>query len=204
MAATLALGKALGAMCFIPGMSPRYAAASAGRNLRSSPSRLVVSERQSRRQCSRVRQCPKCVFPRSRNAWRSAESRGDSANSTSRAPDSLCQRNLDTPDVTVDAHAVRLERILCRALQHNSRAHVESRAVPWARHGDPSSGPSFNGPCLCVHLACMAQKPPSTLNTATSPTNTTDPGGTSLIRNSFSLSGAASIFMLHLHCARAS
>ena len=54
---------------------------------------------------------------------------------TSRALDSLCQRNLDTPDVTVDCHAVRLERILCRALQHGSRAHVEPRAVPWAGHG---------------------------------------------------------------------
>src|SRR5688572_12075843 len=54
---------------------------------------------------------------------------------TSRVLDSLCQRNLDTPDVTVDCHAVRLERILCRALQHGSRAHVEPRAVPWAGHG---------------------------------------------------------------------
>jgi hypothetical protein len=108
MAATLALGKALGAMCPIPGMSPRYAAASASHNLRSSPSRLAVSERQSRTQCSRVRRCQKCVFPGTCNAWRSAESRRDSADSTSRALDSLCQRNLDTPDVTVDGHAVGL------------------------------------------------------------------------------------------------
>jgi len=135
MAATLVLGKALGAMCFIPCMSRRYAAASASHNLRSSPSRLAVSEGQSRTQCSRVRRCQKCVFPGSRNARRSAESRRDSANSTSRALDSLCQRNLDTPDVTVDGHAVGLERILCRALQHGSRAQIESRAVPWARDG---------------------------------------------------------------------
>ena len=31
---------------------------------------------------------------------------------------------------------------------------------------------------MCGHVACVAQKRPSTLNTATSPTNTTDPGGT--------------------------
>ena len=43
-----------------------------------------------------------------------------------------------------------------------------------------------------MHLACVAQKPPSTLNTATSPISKTDPGGTSLIRNSFSFGGANS------------
>src|SRR5262245_41508079 len=58
---------------------------------------------------------------------------------------------------------------------------------------EPSITPSLNGPCLCVHKACVAQNPPSTLNTATSPTNNTDPGGTSLIRNSFSLSRGRSI-----------
>jgi len=41
-------------------------------------------------------------------------------------------------------------------------------------------------------LAWVAQKPPSTLNTATSPISRTDPGGTSLIRNSF-------FFIPHLH-----
>src|SRR6476659_10125624 len=59
---------------------------------------------------------------------------------------------------------------------------------------DPSTVPSPSGPCLCGHVACVAHKLPSTLNTATSPTNKTDPGGTSLMRNSF--------FMLHLTCAR--
>ena len=46
-----------------------------------------------------------------------------------------CQRNVDTPDFTVDGDAVRFERILCRATQHRPRAHVELRAVPGARHG---------------------------------------------------------------------
>src|SRR5690348_9685208 len=58
---------------------------------------------------------------------------------------------------------------------------------------EPLITPSLSGPCLCVHLACVAQNPPSTLKTATSPTSKTDPGGTSLIRNSFSLSGGRSI-----------
>ena len=51
-------------------------------------------------------------------------------------------------------------------------------------------------------LGVRGTKPPLTLNTATSPTNKADPGGTSLMRNSFSLSGAGSIVMLHLQCAR--
>jgi hypothetical protein len=38
---------------------------------------------------------------------------------TSRALDSLGERNLDTPHFAVDGHAVRLERIRCRALQHS-------------------------------------------------------------------------------------
>ena len=49
--------------------SPRYAAASASHNLRSSPSRLAVSERQSRTQCSRVRAVPEMCFPRFSQRW---------------------------------------------------------------------------------------------------------------------------------------
>jgi hypothetical protein len=44
-----------------------------------------------------------------------------------------------------------------------------------------------------VHMACVPQNPPSTPKTATSPINRTGPGGTSLIRNSYSLSGARSL-----------
>ena len=39
------------------------------------------------------------------------------------------ERNVDTPDFIVDDHAVRLERILCRATQHRSRTHVELRTA---------------------------------------------------------------------------
>src|SRR5205085_2297550 len=69
-----------------------------------------------------------------------------------------------------------------------------SNCAPCSGHVtiEPLVTPSLKGPCLCVHLACVAQKPPSTLKTATSPTNNTDPGGTSLTRNSFSLSGTRS------------
>src|SRR4051812_30442007 len=50
---------------------------------------------------------------------------------------------------------------------------------------EPSSLPSLSGPCLCVHLDCVAKKRPLTLNTTTSPTSATDPGGTTLTRKSF-------------------
>src|SRR5262245_53885058 len=68
---------------------------------------------------------------------------------------------------------------------------------------EPSSVPSFIGPWRCVHWACVAQNPPLTLNTATSPTSTTDPAGTSPTRNSFSLNGPRSFSIWHLHRARA-
>ena len=49
-----------------------------------------------------------------------------------------------------------------------------------------STEPSLNGPARWVHMACVAQNPPATLNTATSPISNTDPGGTSATRNSCS------------------
>src|SRR5438034_8753150 len=52
---------------------------------------------------------------------------------------------------------------------------------------DPSSLPSLNGPCLCVHLDCVAQNLPATLNTETLPIRSAAPGGTASTRNSFSL-----------------
>src|SRR3954467_14930922 len=70
-----------------------------------------------------------------------------------------------------------------------------SNCAPCSGHVtvEPLTAPSLKGPCLCVHRACVAQNPPSTLNTATSPSNKTDPGGTSLTRNAFCLSGARSL-----------
>src|SRR5262249_47079338 len=53
---------------------------------------------------------------------------------TSRALDRLCERNVAPPDFTVDAPAMGCERVLCRALHHGARAHIELRAVPRARH----------------------------------------------------------------------
>jgi hypothetical protein len=47
----------------------------------------------------------------------------------SRTFDGMSQRNLDTPDVTFDRYAVRLERLLCRATQHRSRPYVELRTM---------------------------------------------------------------------------
>src|SRR5262249_22252861 len=67
---------------------------------------------------------------------------------------------------------------------------------------EPSSEPSDNGPCLCVHFAWVAQKPPSVLNTAQSPTSRTAPAGRSLIRNSLSSSCARSVFIQPLQIAR--
>src|SRR5713101_4194073 len=52
---------------------------------------------------------------------------------------------------------------------------------------DPSRAPSFNGPPRCVHLACVAQKLPATLNTTASPTNRPEPAGTASMRNWLSL-----------------
>jgi hypothetical protein len=47
---------------------------------------------------------------------------------TSRSLDGLCQWNANTPDFTVHGHAVGLERILCRTLQHGS---VEWPFIQW-------------------------------------------------------------------------
>src|SRR5262249_1987308 len=60
----------------------------------------------------------------------------------------------------------------------------------------PSSVPWLSGPPACVHLACVAQKFPSTLNTAASPTSAADPCGTSLTLNSLSLSLDGSMVLM--------
>ena len=113
---------------------------------------------------------------------------------TSRALDSLCERNVDTPDFT-SMVTVRLRG----SGPSQPRAHVELRAVQWAVTVEPSSVPSLNGPC-CACTGVRGTELPSTLNTATSPISKTDPGGTSLIRNSFSLSGALRLRRLHAGC----
>jgi hypothetical protein len=46
---------------------------------------------------------------------------------------------------------------------------------------------------LARRVSCVAQKLPAPLKTATLPTSKADPGGTSLTRNSLSLSAAGSI-----------
>src|SRR5262245_26950973 len=48
----------------------------------------------------------------------------------SRAFDSPCEGDVDTPDVAIHSHAIGLELILRRATQHRSGADVELRAVP--------------------------------------------------------------------------
>ena len=61
MVATLALGKALGTIRSIPGMSPRYAAVSASHTLRSSTFR-AGSLRTTSRKCSRRTRARKRIF----------------------------------------------------------------------------------------------------------------------------------------------
>ena len=88
----------------------------------------------------------------------------------------LTSTSVDAPDLAFHHHTVGLERILCRAAQHG--ADTPLNCAPWYGHVtvDPSSVPSLSGPCLCVHLSCVAQKPPLTWKRARSPTNKADPG----------------------------
>ena len=82
-----------------------------------------------RTQCSRVRRCPKRVFPGSRNAWRSSESRRDSANSTviARLDQSLSRLQFD--------HRQRRQRM--RAESFESQLHqapMKPGARPTSEH----------------------------------------------------------------------
>ena len=97
---------------------------------------------------------------------------------------SHCRLNgFDSANFVFHNHAIGFEHIRSRAGQNGASAHVELRAVNRAGHRLPS----LNGPCLCVHLDCVAQNLPATLNTETLPIRSAAPGGTASTRNSFSL-----------------